>query len=279
MLFGNFKPDPVLVSFGPFELHWYGLFIATSILVGFFLTLKLFKKYSLSVDKLYDLVFYLVLSSIIGARIWHVVSEWDYYQNNLIDILKIWNGGLAIYGVVIFGFLTLILLARKYKFNFWLLADIFAPMLALGQAFGRWGNYFNNELYGKPTDLPWGISIDILNRLPDYKGFQFYHPIFFYESLLLVIVFLSLIYLHKLRLTHDLKKGTCSLFNGIFFLIYLFSYGLIRFTVSFLRIDPQAEWLALRFDQWTSIFFVILAIILFIILRKKHKICTPKAIK
>lgn len=267
MFLHHYQPLPVLISIGPFSVYWYGFFIALSVIFGFFIGSYLFKKYALTIDAYYDLVFYLVVFGVIGARLWHVFSEFSYYQKHLLDILKIWHGGLAIHGVILAGVLTLWAYSIIKKTNFWLVLDIFAPLLAFGQALGRWGNYFNQELYGRPTDLAWGIPIDLANRLTGFEQFNYFQPIFIYESLALLFLLVLLIRLHWIRIKHSSKH---SLFNGGIFLVYLAGYSIIRFFIGFLRIDPQANWLSLRLDQWVSLLIIIVSLIGFFILRQRQ---------
>lgn len=273
MFLHTFRPSSVLIDFGLLQIHWYGFLIASSVLIGFFIAVKLFKRYGLKSDELYNLGFYLIIFSILGARLWHVLSELDYYSSAPLDIFKIWQGGLAIHGAILAGALTIYIYGKIKKMDFWLLLDIFAPLVALGQGIGRWGNYFNQELHGRPLEAAWSIPIDLVHRLPGYESFQFFHPIFLYESLWMLLVFILLIILHRLRLNHDAAKSPCALFNGTIFLSYLCLYSLGRFLVGFLRIDPQLIWLNLRLDQWVSLIFIIFTAITYFILRSRHKVC------
>lgn len=265
MFLNNFQPSPILIDLGPFQIYWYGFLISLSVLIGFFIARQLFKKYKLPLDSLYDLIFYLIIFSVLGARLWDIFYLPDYYLSNPIQILKIWQGGLAIHGVIIAGTLTIYLYSKIKKFNFLQLLDIFAPLVALGQGIGRWGNYFNQELYGQPTDSPLGIFISLPNRLPGYKAFEFFHPVFLYESLWCLLLFSFLIYLHHLRLKLTPK------YLGSIFLTYLTLYSLGRFFIGFLRIDPMTAWLNLRLDQWLSLILIIISIIFFIIFKKYSK--------
>jgi len=278
MFLHTYYPQSILFTVGPVSIHWYGLFISLSLILCFLIAQKLCKVYKLSADKLYDLIFYLILFGIFGARVWHVLSEFNYYQQNPVDIFKIWQGGLAIHGALIAGILVIYFFK---KINRLLLLDIFAPLVALGLALGRWGNYFNQELYGRPTDLPWGIPINLFNRLPDYQSFEFFQPIFLYESLWCLLLFGLLIYFHNLRFRKSpVQKSIVTLLHcyivknyGAIFFIFLILYSLERFLIGFLRVDPQASWFALRLDQWVSLLLIIIPVVLFIFLRKKQKIC------
>lgn len=235
---------------------------------------KLFRRYQLPGQLFFDLVFYLVIFGFLGGRLWHVFSELSYYAQRPLDILKIWQGGLAIHGTIIAGVVVLYFYYRRHRqapnnVTWLLLLDIFSPLIALGQAIGRFGNYFNQELYGRPTDLPWGLPIDLAHRLPGWENFSHFHPIFLYESLWCLFIFIISMNFHRLRLKEsESKQGTvpllhCSIVKnpGTIFFLYLILYSLGRFLIGFLRIDPQASWLSLRLDQWVSVLFIFVGII------------------
>jgi phosphatidylglycerol---prolipoprotein diacylglyceryl transferase len=264
--FHTFLPSPLLVSFGPFHIYWYGLFVVLGILAALTVSLKLAKKFGLSPNKIFDLSFWMIISGIAGARIYHVFLEWPYYSHNLINVLKIWQGGLAIHGGLIGGLLVLIYFCRKEKVNFWLMSAIFAPGIALGQAIGRWGNYFNQELFGKPTDLPWGIPIDIMSRPVRFLSAEFFHPAFLYESLGDLAIFFILLFIIGKFLR---KKWTD---YKIIFLVYLIAYSILRFFMEFLRTDTTAYIFGFRWPQIFSLAIIIVsAIILFFPKKKKEE--------
>jgi phosphatidylglycerol:prolipoprotein diacylglycerol transferase len=286
MFLHYFHPQPLFFSLGPFQIHWYGFLIMLAVLISFFIALYLFKKYKLPVDQLYNLFFYLIIFGILGARLWHVLSEFGFYKHHLLDIFKIWNGGLAIHGAILGGAIVILFFNKKL-----LLLDIFAPLIALGLVFGRWGNYFNQELYGPPTTSAWGIPIDMAHRLPGFKSFQFFQPIFLYESLWCLLLFAFLIYLHQIRIknlrpiTNDSQQIASNLKktkivsrqssvvsqSGFIFLSFLILYSIERFLIGFLRIDPQLNWLGLRLDQWVSLSLIIISVVLLIVMHKKYK--------
>ena len=191
----SFLPTPVLISFGSLRIYWYGLFVVLGVLAAMTVALKMSKKFSFSANKIFDFSFWMIIAGIAGARVYHVLLEWPYYSQNLTGIFKVWEGGLAIHGGIIGGLLVLLYLAWKEKINFWLLAAIFAPGIALGQAIGRWGNYFNQELFGTPTNLPWGIPVDLMNRPVNFISAEFFHPTFLYESLGDLAIFIILLVL------------------------------------------------------------------------------------
>ncbi|MBU4332537.1 prolipoprotein diacylglyceryl transferase [Patescibacteria group bacterium] len=286
-----------MFSLGPISIHWYGFIITCGVIFGFLVSLRLAERYKIKKDQIVDLYFWLIIFGLIGARIYHVLCEWQHYFSNPIDIVKVWNGGLGIYGAVIMGVLVIWFYSKKgeeglrrlkkakgaekakegnqklsiinYQLSvnntFWLLADILAPALILGQAFGRWGNYFNGEIFGLPTSLPWGIPINALARPEIYQGFEFFHPTFLYQSLLNFIIFGVLIWMHARRIKSNqtIKQSSnqtkeLSIINyqlsipGTIFLTYLTSYSLSRFFLEFLRLDVQPIILGLRLGHWTS---------------------------
>lgn len=248
MFWQDFLPSSVLFSFGPLIIHWYGLILVLAILSSAFLAKRYFlKKNIITALQFEDLIFYIIIFGLIGARFGHVVFfNLPYYLQNPGDILKVWQGGLAIQGALLFGFLTLLIWSGRKKINFWQLADGLALAIPLGQAIGRWGNYFNQELFGRPTDGWWGIPIAPFNRVSGYEDFSHFQPIFFYESFLSLILF---VVLYRLAFKSSLKLGQITLF-------YVLGYGLIRFFVEFFRIDDTFRLGGIRMAQIISLFFI-----------------------
>ncbi|MCF7907070.1 prolipoprotein diacylglyceryl transferase [Patescibacteria group bacterium] len=244
----NYNPQPILLRLGIWNIHWYGLLITLAILLGLFLVLKMAPSKK---QELQDLFFYLLIFGFLGARIYYVFNELPYYWSHPLSVFKIWEGGLGIYGAVIGGILTLFFYARKRKISFWYLADLLAPVLILGQALGRWGNYFNQEIFGYPTNLPWGIPIEIANRPSQFLNYQYFHPCFFYEFIGNLLIFGFLFFLLRKRLSKN------KFFPGIVFACYLILYALLRFFLEFLRLDHEPVIFSLRFGQ----LFAVLAIV------------------
>ena len=250
----NYIPDATIVSFGSVQIYWYGFFIVIGILSALSISLKLAKKSNLSQNNIFDLAFWIIIFGILGARIYHIFLEIGYYLENLLDIIKIWEGGLAIHGAIIAGAITVDVFCRKQKMNFWQTCAIIAPGIALAQTIGRFGNYFNQELFGRPTDLPWGIPIEILKRPHRYIGSEHFHPTFLYESLGNLLVFAVLMFL----LFHFLKRGKK---NYEYIIVsYLVMYSILRFLVEFIRIDITPYLFGLRFPQVMSLLIIIVCI-------------------
>jgi phosphatidylglycerol:prolipoprotein diacylglycerol transferase len=261
----TFSPTPLLISFGPLHVYWYGLFIVLGVLTGLTVSLKISKAIGLSPSKIFDLAFWMIIFGIIGARIYHVLLEWDYYSQDYWNILKVWQGGLAIHGGIIAGLLVITYFCWKEKVNFWLVAAVFAPGIAIGQAIGRWGNYFNQELFGTPTNLPWGIPINFMNRPDQYLSANYFHPTFLYESLGDILIFLILLFIIKQLLK---KKSTN---YKIVLLSYLILYSVLRFSTEFIRTDITAYFFGFRWPQVISLLLIIASIILLFLPQKKKE--------
>ena len=250
------------------------------IIAGLTVVLKLAKRLSIKNDEVYDLGFYLIIFSLIGARIYAVFLELPFYLKNPFEIIAVWHGGLAIHGAIIGGVLTLIIYSWKKKQSFWQWADLLAPALALGQTIGRFGNYFNQEIFGKPTDLPWGIPIALQNRPIDYISQQYFHPTFLYESGLNLINFFILFFLLKLKNSSKLQVTSLPrkiakrfiwgyrLQEGAIALVYLINYSLIRIAMEFLRTAHTPEIFGIRLPILVSLGIIILSLGLII---SRHK--------
>ena len=227
------SPGPELVQLGPFTLRWYGLLIAAAVLIGLNLSSRLARSRDLDNGLISDLLPILVLASVLGARAYYVAFEWRNYSDNWIKALAIWEGGIAIHGALIAGTLTLILFCRWRRQSCWDLLDVLVPSLALGQAIGRWGNFFNSEAFGVPTDLPWKLFIPYQNRPVIYADAEFFHPTFLYESVWNLVLFLLLIVLFRRG-----EQGKMTLPSGALACTYLLGYSLGRIWIEGLRIDP-----------------------------------------
>ena len=208
-------------------------FICLGFFLSFWAVLYLAKRYRIKKEQIYDLTFYLIIFGLIGDRLYYVFYAWDYYSQNLLDIFKIWQGGLAIHGAMIAGLIVIYLFAKKNKINPWLLGDLVVIALALAMVFGRWGNYFNMELFGRPTDLPWGIPINQANRPVEFMTDNFFHPTFLYESLWNLLIFVSLFVWHKIRLAKNKNLEKIQVLGSIT-LAYFILYSGGRFLNEFL---------------------------------------------
>ena len=271
----TYQPNPILISFGPIQIHWYGLFIVTGTLLAILVTIKLARFYKIKAEIIIDLAFWLIIFGLIGARLYHVLIELPYYLQHPLEIFYLWQGGLAIHGAIIAGIITIWFYAKKKRLNFWQLTAVIAPGLALAQAIGRWGNYFNQELFGLPTNLPYGIPIDLINRPLEYLNYNYFQPTFLYESLGDFIIFIILLSTHL----YILKKVTsCELRVMDYKLLvisYLILYSSARYLIEFIRIDSTPIIFNLRFPQITSliiIFFSLIYLICIFFKKRRNKI-------
>jgi phosphatidylglycerol:prolipoprotein diacylglycerol transferase len=231
------SPGPELLQLGPFALRWYGLLIAIAVLIGLNLSSRLARQRSLEQGLISDLLPILVLAAVVGARIYYVAFEWRDYKHDWWRVFAIWNGGIAIHGALIAGILAVVLFCRWRYQSFWDVLDVLVPSVALGQAIGRWGNFFNSEAFGVPTDLPWKLKIPYALQSPEIRSAfpsqEFFHPTFLYESLWNLLVFSLLIVLFYLG-----SKGLMKLPSGALSCIYLLTYSFGRFWIEGLRTDP-----------------------------------------
>ena len=230
----------VAFHLGPLTINWYGILIVVAIMATILLSVHEAKRRGELSEHVLNAALIVVPLGAIGARLYHVIDEWNYYSQNPAQSLG--GAGLGIFGAVIGGAIGLIIYTRWKKLKTLRWMDIVSPGLILSQAIGRWGNFFNQELYGYPTDLPWAIYIDPAHRLPGYDAFSHYHPLFLYESLWNFTGCLLLLFLGR-----KLKNN---LLDGDIFFAYVIYYSVGRFFLEGLKIDvwtaagtPMARWI------------------------------------
>jgi len=254
LVFQFASPGPILVKLGPLTIRWYGLLIASAVLIGVSLSQYLAKRRNVDPNAIADLAIWLVIGAIPCARLYYVLFEWNQYAQRPEDIIAIWKGGIAIHGAMLGGLIATIIFARVQKLSVWLLADLVVPSLILGQAIGRWGNFFNSEAFGSPTNLPWKLYISPQHRPPAYLDYQYFHPTFLYESLWNVLIFgiLITLFFRDLQRKPHLKVGTLAL-------IYLVGYSAGRIWIEGLRTDSLMVG-PLRIAQIVSLVSIILGL-------------------
>ncbi len=229
-----------LLIFG-FPIYYYGIILMFAVAVSAFLASREAKRKEMDTEFLWDSLIWVVIGGIIGARLWHIITPppsmieqgitFKYYLTHPLDALNIRLGGLGIAGAVIGGFIAFYIFARRKGQNFTQWVDVAAPVIPLGQAIGRWGNFINQELYGAPSGLPWAIYIDPQHRLPGFSEFAYFHPIFLYESLWNVASVFFLLWISR--------RYSEKLFPGDVFLLYLITYPTIRILLDFIRLDAS----------------------------------------
>jgi phosphatidylglycerol:prolipoprotein diacylglycerol transferase len=252
-----------------FHIYFYGILIMLGVVAAAFLGQAEAKRRGINPDYIWDALFWIVLAGIVGARLWHIftpppsmvaqgiTTEW--YLTHPLDMINIRNGGLGIPGAIIGGALALWVYCRNKKISFLTLVDTVVPGVALAQAIGRWGNFFNQELYGKPTNLPWKIYIDPAHRIPGYQNYDYYHPLFLYESLWNLLNMAILLWMAR-RFEKWLKPGDL-------FYIYMIMYSIGRFCLEFLRLDASQVG-GINFNQT---FVVVVALVAGLFLFLNHR--------
>lgn len=255
--------NPIIISIGSIHIYWYSVILLIAFILGFYLLLKMGEKQGISKEFIYDYACYLIPICLIGARIYYVIFELDYYLTDLLAIFRVWEGGLAIHGGIIAGALFTLYYTKKRNINFFKLTDILVICLIIGQILGRWGNFFNGEAYGPATTLEFLNSIHLPNFIIEgmYIDGIYYHPTFLYESLWNLIGLIILLIIKKYN-----KK------EGLITSIYLIYYGIGRFLIEGLRQDSLMLG-TIRIAQLISILMILFGIFLLIFSRryKKHE--------
>ncbi len=269
--------NPVIFSIGRLEIRWYSFLILVAVFIGFILAIREGKKKGIDSDVIFDLGFYTVVFGIVGARLYYVLFNLDYVRNNILEVFKIWNGGLAIHGGILLGLITIIIFAKVRKIKILKLTDIVVTSLILGQAIGRWGNFFNSEAYGPVTTLN---NLRSLRIIPSFviKGMKidgvYYHPTFYYECLWCLLGFIIIILIRWFY--KNIKDGhiTC---------IYLMWYSIGRFFIESLRTDSLMLG-KYKMAQVISIVIFVISFIAFIVIlcknpKRKEDIIVEETVK
>lgn len=260
------------IDLGFFSIKWYGLLIAVGVLLAILNGLKRAEEFGINPDKMIDVALLTIPVAFVGARLYYVFfseSRAEYFADP-VSILKVWEGGLGIYGGIIVAFVFGPLMCKLKKVNIWAMFDLTALGFLIGQSIGRWGNFFNQEAFGRNTTLPWGMTGDIIqNGHADliYDHTQPVHPTFLYESLWCILGFILL---------HILSKRLLSRFDGMIFCGYMVWYGTGRFFIEGLRTDSLMAG-TLRTSQLVAVIAVVLGIVLFFVLRR-YSISLPKTL-
>ena len=254
--------NPVLFTLFGFEIRWYSILILIGAMIAIILLIKEGKRFNIPKDFLFNLAFWVIIFGIIGARLYYCIFNFNLYKDNLIDILKIWEGGLAIHGGLIAGFITLLIYTRKYGVSTIKVTDMSVVPLLLAQAIGRWGNFFNGEAHGVATTYHHLKELFIPEKIIEGMkiGNVYYHPTFYYESVFCLIGFIVLLFVRRYRY---LKRGQLTS-------VYLMYYSIGRFFIESLRTDSLMLG-AFKVAQLVSIALFIIGLISFMILSRKGK--------
>ncbi|MDR7865867.1 MAG: prolipoprotein diacylglyceryl transferase [Sporomusaceae bacterium] len=220
----------IAFTLGPLHFYWYGLIVAAAVLAAFFIVIWQARRQSLPIEPVFDLLFWSVPAGVVGARAYYVAANWRLYRDSPLDALCLWQGGLAVHGALLAFILVLFLYTRRRRVRFWTWADLAAPALAGGQAVGQWANFFNQEAFGYPTNLAWGVYIDYALRPAGYEQFDYFHPVFLYESAWNVLLLLALL---------TAGRALRSLPAGALFLTYIILYAAGHYYFAGLRLDGE----------------------------------------
>jgi phosphatidylglycerol:prolipoprotein diacylglycerol transferase len=266
----TFTPDPVAIQIGPLPVYWYGVAYAIGLAVSYLVLIRQARRFGQDPEIIGNGLIVIAIAALIGGRLYHVVDQWALYQDDPLKIILPPYSGLGVYGGLITGVIAFIALVRYHRVNPWIWADIVAPALFTMQAIGRWGNFFNQELYGPPTNLPWGIAIDCAHRIGDHGLAQYactefpeattgFHPLFLYESISGVVGALFLIWLSRRR-PYRLRPGDLAL-------IFFIWYPIVRFLLENLR---TGNWVVGGIPA-AQIMSVLFALGAFLILVYRHR--------
>lgn len=253
--------NPIFLKIGNIIIYWYSVILLIAFVAGCLLILKEAKKQGIPKDILEDFIFYTIPICLIGARIYYVLFEFEYYSKYPGDIIKVWEGGLAIHGGIIAGFFCLIYFTKKNKINMLKMLDILVVSLILGQIIGRWGNFMNGEAFGPTTSLNFLKSLHLPKFIIDgmYIEEAYHHPTFLYESLWNLIGFIAMLIIRNTKINR----------LGLLTSIYFIWYGIGRFLIESLRTD-SLMFLNIRIAQVISILFILIGIGVFIYSKKKY---------
>ena len=254
--------NPILITFGSIEIRWYSFLICLGVVVGMLLLFREGRRFKISTEFLFNLCFWTIIAAFVGARLYYVVFNWDYYSMNLSEIYQIWNGGLAIHGGIIGGLLMILFYCKKYDVVMPKMTDMMVIPLLLGQALGRWGNFFNAEAHGAATTVEKLESMPLPQFVIDGMniGGVYYQPTFFYESLWCLLGVVILLFFRRYKY---LKIGHLTS-------LYFMWYSVGRFFIEQSRTDSLMIG-AFKVAQLVSVAMFVVALIAFMIISRKSR--------
>ena len=259
------SPGRDSIDLGPLHLRAYGLIIALGVYVAVQWARARWEARGGKASDITDLAVWCVPAGLVGARAYHVITDWQLFRGRWLDVFKIWEGGLGIWGAVVGGAVAGLIVAQRRGFDKAALFDTAAPVIPLAQAIGRWGNWFNQELFGRPSTLPWALRIDPGHRPAGYERYATFHPTFLYECLWDLVVVAIVLYVER---RFRLRPGRL-------FAVYVAAYTFGRFWVELLRIDPANRIVGLRVNDWVSVFVFAAAVAVLVVSGRPQRAPTP----
>ncbi len=256
------SPGEIAFRIFNYPVYYYGIILAFAIFTGVYTAYLIYKKYygDSKAEYIIDFSPFIILIGILGARLYYCLVNFSYYSLHPVEILNVREGGLSIHGMIIIGIISLYCFAGIYKMSFLKLADVFLCGTALGQSIGRWGNFFNSEAFGMPTNLPWKLYIPHSHRPLEFIKYEYFHPAFLYESILDLLIFIILVLLFK-KLSE--KPGTLAC-------IYLILYSLARILIEHCRVDSVLDIGGVPVAQIMSVLIIIFASVFLFFLHRKR---------
>jgi prolipoprotein diacylglyceryl transferase len=242
-MFGSIpSPEHGTIDIGPLSLHAYGLMLAIGVLVAAKIADMRWRRAGNDPKIIGEIAVPVVVAGVIGARIYHLFTGYKWSEEGIAGAFQIWKGGLSIWGAVAGGLLAVVFISRRRHLDTLALLDAIGPAVVVAQAIGRWGNWFNQELFGRPSTLPWSLEIDLVHRPPGYEAIATYQPTFLYESLWCLFVFATIVWLERHR---GLVKGQA-------FALYVAMYTFGRIYFEWIRVDPASKIFGIRFNLLLS---------------------------
>ena len=262
------SPDNGVVDIGPIPVHAYGLLLAIGVLVAAWIAERRWLARGFDRKTFNEMAIWVVVGGVVGARVYHVISDYQLFTHDWLRAFQIWKGGLSIWGVLAGGAIAVIVITRIKHVETLVLFDCIAPGLLAAQAIGRWGNYFNQELFGGPTKLPWALEISPSKRPPGYLNVSTFHPTFLYESLYCLFLLGVVLWIER---RFRLRKGQM-------LALYLATYTFGRFFFENLRVDPANEIFGVRLNSWVSAIVCIGAVVAFVWLGRRGSEYSPDTV-
>jgi prolipoprotein diacylglyceryl transferase len=254
-------PSPAhgILHIGPLQLHAYGLMLAIGVLVAAKIADVRWQRTGNDPKAIAEIAVPVVIAGVIGARVYHLFTGYKWSEGGVVGAFEIWKGGLSIWGAVGGGLIVVVFLARRKHLDALTLLDAIGPGVVVAQAIGRWGNYFNQELFGRPSKLPWALEIDLAHRPIHYERFATFQPTFLYESIWCLIVFATIVWIERHR---GLRRGQA-------FTLYVAMYCFGRCFFEWLRVDPASRIFGIRFNLLLSAVVCVIGAVSFVRLGRR----------